>query len=107
MPNLNELRAYERQATPAPWYTNSDPELPRNAENDIEWPDHLGQRLPSHWDYYLGDNDANLIVSLRNSFPVIADVVEASRQLLNAWNSDAAFAARARLNSALQRLEDI
>lgn len=107
MADLNQLRALEDQATDGPWYTHEDPDLPRNEHGDIEWPEHLGDRFPQHWDYHLDQADANLIVTLRNGWPVIVAIIAASRQLINAWNTDDAFAARARLNSALQRLEDV
>lgn len=107
MASLTHLRALEAQATPAPWYSNVDPELPRSEEGDIEWPEHLGVRFPQQWDYYINEADANLIVALRNATPVVFSIIVAARQLINAWNTDDQIAARARLNSALQRLEDI
>lgn len=106
MPNIVRFKQLDQEATPAPWYTDSDPDLPRNPNGDVEWPEHLAD-FAYEWDYYLSKTDAELIVKLRNSFPHFVALIEASRQLLNAWNSDEQSTARAKLNTALQRLEDV
>jgi len=107
MPNEARFRELDRSATQGPWFTANDPNLHRNEHGDMDWPWHLSGKFPPHWDYYLTPEDADLIVAMRNSLGVLFQAIDAARSLANAWGTESAQRARAELNSALQRLEDV
>lgn len=105
MPSLSQLRQLDREATPAPWHTEHDPEL-RNEHGDLKWPAHLNTRFSPLWNFYLNDIDAELVVQVRNGLGSLFAVIDAAREMSTAWDSDKLSIARARLNTALARLED-
>lgn len=107
MPSFTRMKELERAATPGPWMTASNPNLLLSEDGDVIWPDHLGERLPSMWDYYLNETDAEMIVALRNGFPHLLTVIEAARRLVTAWDTGTVQRARTELNTAIQRLEDV
>jgi hypothetical protein len=108
MADLLHLRQLAERATPLPWYLPEDSTLPRTAEGDIVWPQHLDGQLPFHWARFLRPEDAELIVRTRNALPVLLAAVEAARSLLaSGWSDESALAARADLQAALQRLEEV
>lgn len=107
MPSIQRLHELDRGATPAPWHLVTDEDLVRNESGDVEWPAHLGDKFPAQWDYYLGAVDAELVVALRNSLPHLFKVIDAARGLAAAWGGEGVQQARAKLNAALQQLEEV
>lgn len=112
MPSIGRFKEMEMKASKAPWYTIDDPDLPINSAGDVDWPQHLigdpqNPGMLPHWNFYVREEDAELIVAMRNSLKEWFAVVDAARELSNAWGSEGVQRARQHLNTALQRLEDV